>query len=152
MPWGLKRYYGTGSLHFITWSCYHRQPLLDSAARRDLFLTVLEKMRSRYRFVGSFRSRGTGAGAVTDLMRMGKLGWFASVIGVGGKRRFEPGFLKDISREENPPLARTSRNGALDCFHPSTCTFSVFAARRRSSSSVANGRFRRKASSKYAAS
>ena len=22
MPWGLKRYYGTGNLHFITWSCY----------------------------------------------------------------------------------------------------------------------------------
>ena len=50
MPWGLKRYYGTGSLHFITWSCYRRQPLLSSAARRDLLLTVLEKMRNRYRF------------------------------------------------------------------------------------------------------
>ncbi len=22
MPWGRKRYYGTLSLHFITWSCY----------------------------------------------------------------------------------------------------------------------------------
>ena len=22
MPWGLKRYYGGGGLHFITWSCY----------------------------------------------------------------------------------------------------------------------------------
>jgi len=28
MPWGLKRYYGTGSLHFIAWSCYRRKPLL----------------------------------------------------------------------------------------------------------------------------
>jgi putative transposase len=46
----LKRYYGTGSLHFITWSCYRRQPLLHIAARRDLWLTVLEKMRNRYRF------------------------------------------------------------------------------------------------------
>jgi|CZKD01.1.fsa_nt_gi putative transposase len=50
MPWGLKRYYGTGSLHFITWSCYQRQPLLNSSVRRDLLLTVLEKMRGRYRF------------------------------------------------------------------------------------------------------
>jgi len=50
MPWGLKRYYGTGSLHFITWSCCHREPLLDSPARRNLFLSVLEKMRERYRF------------------------------------------------------------------------------------------------------
>jgi putative transposase len=50
VPWGLKRYYGNGHLHFITWSCYHRQPLLHSPARRDLFLTVLERMRERYRF------------------------------------------------------------------------------------------------------
>src|ERR1700692_1760483 len=50
MPWGLKRYYGTGSLHFITCSCYRRQPLLGNPARRDLLLTVLELMRVRYRF------------------------------------------------------------------------------------------------------
>ena len=49
MPWGLKRYYGTGSLHFITWSCYRRKPLLGNPARRDLVLTVLELMRVRYR-------------------------------------------------------------------------------------------------------
>ncbi len=47
---GLKRYYGTGSLHFITWSCYRRKPLLGNPARRDLVLTVLELMRNRYRF------------------------------------------------------------------------------------------------------
>jgi len=50
MPWGLKRYYGTGGLHFITSSCHRRQPLLDSPARRDLFLTVFEQMCVRYRF------------------------------------------------------------------------------------------------------
>jgi putative transposase len=50
MPWGLKRYYGAGGLHFITWSCYQRQPLLSSPTRRDLFVTVLEVMRERYRF------------------------------------------------------------------------------------------------------
>ncbi|MFY9701833.1 MAG: transposase [Terriglobales bacterium] len=46
-----KRYYGAGHLHFITCSCYRRQPLLGSARRRDLFLTVLEQVRRRYRFV-----------------------------------------------------------------------------------------------------
>jgi REP element-mobilizing transposase RayT len=51
MPWGLKRYHGEGSLHFITWSCYQRQPFLGTSERRNLFLTVLEKMRQRYRFV-----------------------------------------------------------------------------------------------------
>ncbi|HME34192.1 MAG TPA: transposase [Candidatus Sulfotelmatobacter sp.] len=50
MPWGLKRYYGTGSLHFITWSCYQREPLLNCGERRDLLLAVLERMRERYHF------------------------------------------------------------------------------------------------------
>ncbi len=49
MPWGLRRCYGTGSLHFITWSCY-RQLMLSAPSRRDMFLVVLEKMRPRYRF------------------------------------------------------------------------------------------------------
>ncbi len=51
MPWNLTRYYGDGDLHFITCSCYRRQPLLGSARRRDLFLTVLEQVRRRYQFV-----------------------------------------------------------------------------------------------------
>ena len=51
MPTGLKRYYGAGQVHFITCSCYHRIPWLDTAARRDLFLSILEEVRQRYRFV-----------------------------------------------------------------------------------------------------
>ena len=47
----LKRYYGAGHLHFITCSCYRRQPLLGTALHRDLFLTVLEQVRRRYQFV-----------------------------------------------------------------------------------------------------
>ena len=30
MPWGLKRYQQSRDLHFITFSCYRRQPLLAS--------------------------------------------------------------------------------------------------------------------------
>src|SRR5205807_1619406 len=44
-------YYGSGHLHFITCSCYQRQPSLGTARRRDLFLTVLENVRRRYQFV-----------------------------------------------------------------------------------------------------
>src|SRR5579864_5971792 len=51
MPWGLHRYHDTGALHFITWSCSGRKPLLDSSETRDLVLKVLEQMRNRYRFV-----------------------------------------------------------------------------------------------------
>jgi putative transposase len=47
---GLKRYYLEGSIHFITFSCYRRQPHLGTAARRDLFLRVLEQARRRYDF------------------------------------------------------------------------------------------------------
>jgi putative transposase len=51
MPWGLKRFYGSGDLHFITSSCYRRQAFLASERRRDLFLVVLEEVRQRYGFV-----------------------------------------------------------------------------------------------------
>ena len=51
MPWGLKRYYGSGDLHFITSSCYLRQPFLAGAHSRDLFVRVLEHVRQRYQFV-----------------------------------------------------------------------------------------------------
>jgi len=51
MPWNLERFYGGGDLHFITCSCYRRRPFLISPVRRDLFLTILEKVRRRYSFV-----------------------------------------------------------------------------------------------------
>src|SRR5882672_9246519 len=47
----LKRYYGANDLHYITCSCYKRRPLLNTPHRRDLFLTVLEQVRRRYRLV-----------------------------------------------------------------------------------------------------
>jgi putative transposase len=51
MPDGLKRYYGADHLRFITCSCYDRKPWLETAPRRDLFLSILEETRQRYRFV-----------------------------------------------------------------------------------------------------
>ena len=51
MPPRLRRYYGAGYLHFITTSCYRRQPLLSNPHDRDLFLRVLEQVRRRYQFV-----------------------------------------------------------------------------------------------------
>jgi len=46
----LKRYYGEGDLHFITFSCYQRRPLLCASAR-DRFLEILEEVRCRSDFV-----------------------------------------------------------------------------------------------------
>jgi putative transposase len=48
---GLVRYYGSAHLHFITSSCYRRQPQLQTPRRRDLFLRMLEEARRKYRFV-----------------------------------------------------------------------------------------------------
>ena len=50
MPWGLKRYQQTGDLHFITFSCYRRAPLLGSGSARDTFVVTLERVRRWYRF------------------------------------------------------------------------------------------------------
>lgn len=51
MPTGLKRYSGHDYLHFLTCSCYHRQPWLASPKRRDLFLQIFEEVRQCYQFV-----------------------------------------------------------------------------------------------------
>ena len=50
MPWGLKRYQQTRQLHFVTFSCYHRQPLLGDPQARDLFVQTLETVRRWYGF------------------------------------------------------------------------------------------------------
>jgi putative transposase len=51
VPAGLKRYYGNGHLHFLTASCFHREAMLGSKRRRDVFLKVLERVRRKYQFV-----------------------------------------------------------------------------------------------------
>jgi putative transposase len=51
MTQALHRFYGAGDLHFVTFSCYGRKPLLDCEARRDLLLQILERVRRRYRLV-----------------------------------------------------------------------------------------------------
>ena len=43
MPWGLKRFQQARCLHFITFSCYHREPLLAAPQARDLFEVELER-------------------------------------------------------------------------------------------------------------
>jgi putative transposase len=47
---GLKRYQQTGDLHFITFSCYQRQPLLSSSRAKYLFEITLEQARRQYGF------------------------------------------------------------------------------------------------------
>ncbi|HTH53473.1 MAG TPA: transposase [Edaphobacter sp.] len=50
MPLGLKRYQKEGDDHFITFSCHHREPYLNTPHARDIFLDSLELTRQRYNF------------------------------------------------------------------------------------------------------
>jgi len=54
MPAGLKRYHGKGHLHFITFSCYRRLPLLKTVRARDIFVQELGKVRdeTEFRLIG----------------------------------------------------------------------------------------------------
>jgi putative transposase len=46
----LKRITGRGDLHFITFCCYQRRPLLASARTRNLAVQILKEVRARYGF------------------------------------------------------------------------------------------------------
>ena len=54
MPAGLKRYYGQGDLHFITFRCYRRLPLLKTTRARNLFVKELGRVRDAtgFRLIG----------------------------------------------------------------------------------------------------
>jgi putative transposase len=51
MPRGLVRYHHTGNFHFITFSCFHRLPHLNSVIACNLFEDGLERTRKSRRFV-----------------------------------------------------------------------------------------------------
>src|SRR5216684_1817278 len=46
----LRRHCGRGDLHFVTFSCYRRLPLLGTARARNRFARILEEVRSRHAF------------------------------------------------------------------------------------------------------
>ena len=50
MPWRLQRIQHARDLHYITFTCYHRAPRLDTPAACDGFERTLERVRSWYEF------------------------------------------------------------------------------------------------------
>jgi putative transposase len=50
MPWGLKRFQQARCLHFVTFSCHNREPLLRTPRASDVFEGMLEKVRRWYGF------------------------------------------------------------------------------------------------------
>ncbi len=51
MPQGLKRCYGQGDLHFVTFSCYRRLPLLVKAGARAVVVREVARVRREYGFL-----------------------------------------------------------------------------------------------------
>ena len=47
MPSGLKRYQKAETLHFLTFSCFHRFPRLEAAGARESIEAVMEQTRAR---------------------------------------------------------------------------------------------------------
>lgn len=50
MPKNLKRRYRKGDFHFVTFSCCRRNPWLNSAGARNVFVRALGEVRERYGF------------------------------------------------------------------------------------------------------
>ncbi len=50
MPIGLKRLQNEGDLHFITFSCHERRPLLNTPHCKTVLEDMLEALRSRHGF------------------------------------------------------------------------------------------------------
>jgi putative transposase len=48
MPSGLKRFQRAESLHFVTFSCFLRLPLLEATAAKETVEAVLEQIRERH--------------------------------------------------------------------------------------------------------
>jgi putative transposase len=46
----LRRFYGRGDLHFITFSCYRRRPFLGTSRARQCFVKILDQVRARHCF------------------------------------------------------------------------------------------------------
>ena len=48
MAYGLKRYQQSKQCHFVTFSCYRRQPRLRDERLCELFCACLERVRRKY--------------------------------------------------------------------------------------------------------
>ena len=48
MPHGLKRFQRAEALHFVTFSCFHRLPLLEAPGAKQTVEAILEQTRARH--------------------------------------------------------------------------------------------------------
>jgi putative transposase len=92
MPTGLQPFHQAGHWHFITCSCYRRQPFLGSARRRDLFLQILESVRQKYDFgVGGYVAMPEHFHLLISEPRIGKISLVMQVLKQRVSRRSRGG-------------------------------------------------------------
>ena len=48
MPYDLKRFQRAEALHFVTFSCFHRQPFLEAPESKETVEAILEQTRARH--------------------------------------------------------------------------------------------------------
>jgi putative transposase len=51
MPLGLERRHNLGHLHFITFSCHHRLPYLETTKPKEILQQVIERTRTTHDFL-----------------------------------------------------------------------------------------------------
>jgi len=88
MPTGLKPIYGKGHLHFITFSCHRRLPLLKSTRARDIFV----KEGKNLRLIVSDGGKGLRAALPVVYPRIPQqLCWAHKMRNIAGKVRRQEG-------------------------------------------------------------
>jgi REP element-mobilizing transposase RayT len=110
MPKGLRRFHGGGERHFITCSCYRRQPFLGSARRRDVFLQILEQVRRKFDFVvWGYVVMPEHFHLLVSEPRNKSLSRAMQVLKQRRTRGQVPGFLSPVSQEAGPGRCDFSR-------------------------------------------
>jgi putative transposase len=111
MPRRLHRDYGSGHLHFVTWSCYHQRPFLGTIAKRNLLLKILDSAALQFRR-GRIRGHARAHSPPDQRTYRGT----PSTVMQALKQRFARRVLSDWRRHETPDQTRLWQE-ALDAGH-----------------------------------
>ncbi len=81
MPTDLRRYQQAQNFHFITFSCYRRQPFLDGDAARDIVQQLLEQTRQQQKLcIAAYVLMPEHIHLLTDEPAIGTLATFLQIF------------------------------------------------------------------------
>ena len=125
MPKGLKRYYGRGDLHFLTFSCYRRLPLLGTVGSPNgIRRCAGENPRALSISVGWIRGDAR-ARALADQRAIGS-------HAIGGAESFEATSFARSAKEGGWAIKSSCEGeGLLRFWQPRFYDFNVYSAKKR---------------------